>query len=485
MKTYKIHKKDTVIVALSDLQKDDIVNDDITLLSDIPFGHKIANEDIKKGSEVIKYGYPIGIASMDISKGCHVHSKNLQSNISIYDHKYEKAQVVEKKPCQKTFHGIKRKNGQFGTRNYLYVIATVGCINVIVNKLADMYNRTEHTNVDRIVPIVHQFGCSQLGDDHENTANILCNLAYSPNCGGVLVVGLGCENNNIDTLTEKLQAVDKERIEFLNCQDFENEFAEGGKKIEKILAVMKNDTREETSIDDLVIGVKCGGSDGLSGITANPIIGRVCDFITTCGGTVIMTEVPEMFGAETSILERCKNKDVFYDTVKMINDFKQYFLDHNMPVNENPSPGNKAGGITTLEEKALGCTQKSGMSEVVAVLNYHERVSEKGLNLLSAPGNDIIAVSALASAGANIILFSTGRGTPLGAVVPVVKISSNNYIAEKKQNWIDYDASGILENENCTEDFITSLISYANGEKTKAEKIDAFDFAIFKNGITL
>lgn len=484
MKTIKINKKDNVCVAIDDISAGFLL-DDIKVLQDIAFGHKIALQDIKKNQEIIKYGSPIGIAKADISKGEFVHSHNLMSNIGLDEYEYNKIPVPTKTTTDMTFMGYERGNGKFGTRNYLYIISTVGCINYLANHLANKFNKSLPENIDGVVAITHQFGCSQLGVDHENTAAILCNIAHNPNCGGVLFVGLGCENNNIETLKDRLKDIKKDRIEYINAQDFQDEVLVATEKVQKLIGAMSRDKRVETPISNLIIGVKCGGSDGFSGITANPLIGEICDRLTSINGSVVMTEVPEMFGSEIGILERCESMQVFEKSVEMINDFKNYFISHDMPINENPSPGNRAGGITTLEEKSLGCTQKSGQSEICDVLSYAERIKTKGLTLLSAPGNDIVAVSALASCGCNMILFSTGRGTPLGGVVPVVKISSNKELAKRKANWIDFDASAILNGEKCDEAFMQEIISHASGKKTKAECISTYDFAIFKNGITL
>ncbi|MFI3168085.1 MAG: altronate dehydratase family protein [Bacillota bacterium] len=485
MKTLKINSKDNVLVAIQNIKKGEVVADNIVAIQDIQCGHKIATINIKKGQNIIKYGSVIGKAKCNIKTGEFVHSHNLQSEIGIDDYQYQKVSTVPKRECSQTFFGYPRANGTFGVRNYLYIIPTVGCINYLATNLANKYNQSSYKSVDAVIAVTHQFGCSQLGDDHENTSNILCNIAKNPNCGGVLIVGLGCENNNIQSIKDKLSDVPKNRIEFINAQDCECEITTASEKIEKLILKMAEDEKVETPISNLVIGVKCGGSDGFSGITANPLIGEVCDSITSIGGTVVMTEVPEMFGAEKGILNRCENREIFDKSVAMINDFKRYFVNHNMPINENPSPGNKAGGITTLEEKSLGCTQKSGASEVCDVLSYHQRIKTKGLVLLSAPGNDIVAVSALASAGCNLILFSTGRGTPLGGVVPVVKVSSNQKLATRKSNWIDFDASVVLDGKSHCRQFIEEIIEIANGKKTKSENMQTYDFAIFKNGITL
>lgn len=364
-----------------------------------------------------------------------------------------------------------RKNGEIGIRNDIWIIPTVGCVNGIANSLAQKTGAFSFT---------HPYGCSQLGDDLLVTQKILCNLIKHPNAGGVLVLGLGCENNNIAELKKLLGNYDAERVKFLNCQDTEDEIAAGVKMIDALQKQAEQDTRTDVPISKLKIGLKCGGSDGLSGITANPLVGRITDKIIAMGGTAVLTEVPEMFGAEHILMNRCINENVFHSTVKLINNYKKYFISHNQPVSENPSPGNKAGGITTLEEKSLGCVQKGGKAPVTAVLDYGDVAVKAGLNLLNGPGNDMVAVTNLTAAGCHLILFTTGRGTPLGAPVPTVKISTNAKLAEKKKSWVDFDAQ--IGNDG---DLFNLIIETANGKETKNEQNGYREIAIFKDGVTL
>lgn len=496
----KIHKNDTVAVALKDLKKGE-THAGITLPEDIPRGHKFALTFIKAGEAVIKYGASIGRATRDILPGERVHTRNLASALkknvypsytdSVADRLQNQNSVTIRLQNHRNsvFFGYKRPNGTAGTRNMLYIVPTVGCVNGAARTL-EHYGRTVlGGRADSVVALTHPYGCSQLGEDLSHTQIILAGLIRNPNCGGALVLGLGCENNNIAVFKEALGGLGHDRVLFLNAQDVEDEIEEGKKRIDLLLDKLSRDKREPCPLSALTVGVKCGGSDGLSGITANPLIGRMTDRLEAYGAKVIMTEVPEMFGAEASLLSRAKDQDIYQKTVELIDNFKDYFTAHNVPVYENPSPGNREGGITTLEEKALGCTEKSGRAEVRSVLPYGGGAVAQGLSLLYGPGNDIVAVSALAAAGANLILFSTGRGTPLGAPVPVIKISSNTPLANAKKNWIDFDAGVTLsetENPESAEEALEHLMTEtASGKQTKAEASGCYDFAIFKNGVTL
>lgn len=389
-----------------------------------------------------------------------------------------------------TFKGYVRKNGEVGIRNEIWIVPTVGCVNGIAEKLASMLeHETRLEGIDAVHAWHHNYGCSQLSDDHENTRKVLRDIVLHPNAGAVLVLSLGCENNQPDLFEKLLGDYDKDRIKFLVTQKVHgDEIEEGMKILRSLYNVVKNDTRTDCPLSELRVGLKCGGSDGLSGITANPLVGEFSDYLVAQGGTTILTEVPEMFGAETILMNRCKNKELFDKTVKLVNDFKEYFLSHGEPVGENPSPGNKAGGISTLEDKALGCTQKCGRAPVCGVLGYGDRLQAKGLNLLSAPGNDLVASTALAAAGCQMVLFTTGRGTPFGTFVPTMKISTNSNLYENKPNWIDFNAGELVDGTDMNSllrKFIDKIVSVANGENTCNEKNGYREISIFKNGVTL
>ena len=441
-------------------------------------GHKYAMRDIKKGEDIIKYGQPIGHATEDIERGAHVHTHNLATNLSgKIEYTYNKGYTYDEKvDTDLSFMGYVRENGDVGIRNDIWIVNTVGCVNKIAEKLASLTGAK---------CFCHPYGCSQLGDDQENTQKILKGMVNHPNAGGVLVLGLGCENNNIEVFKKFLGTWDDKRVKFLNTQDFEDDIAEGVRLIDELKAYADTFKREKVHISRLKVGLKCGGSDGYSGVTANPLVGRFCDRLISYGGSCVLTEVPEMFGAEHLLMNRCENEEVFNKTVELINDFKDYFIRHNQVVYENPSPGNKEGGITTLEEKSLGCVQKGGLSKVVDVLGYGEQVKKQGLSLLNGPGNDIVAVTDLMASGVHMILFTTGRGTPLGAPVPTVKISTNTELFLKKKNWIDFDAGFCAIGSDITDDFFGYVVSVANGEKTKNEVNGYEEIAIFKDGVTL
>ena len=464
---------------------------EIILNEDIPAGHKFALKDFAEGENVIKYGYPIGHARTAQKQGDWMNENNIRTNLAgLLEYTYNPTEVKLDIPHKDlTFKGYRRKNGDVGVRNEIWIIPTVGCVNGIVNQLAEGLRReTDGKGVDAIMAFPHNYGCSQLGDDHENTKKILRDMVLHPNAGAVLVVGLGCENNQPDVFREFLGEYDSDRVKFMVTQKVGDEYEEGMKLLRELYAKASRDERVDVPLSELRVGLKCGGSDGFSGITANPLLGMFSDFLIAQGGTSVLTEVPEMFGAETILMNRCRNKELFEETVKLINDFKEYFLSHGEPVGENPSPGNKAGGISTLEDKALGCTQKCGKSYVEGVLPYGERLKVKGLNLLSAPGNDLVAATALASCGCHMVLFTTGRGTPFGTYVPTMKISTNSTLAKNKPGWIDFNAGVILENEpmeKTCERFVDYIIRVASGEFVNNEKKGYKEIAIFKTGVTL
>lgn len=491
----KINPADTVVVCLRNYSKGEKINIDdksVTVLQDTPMGHKILLQDTPKGKNIIKYGYPIGHAKEDLKAGQWINENNLKTNLSgklnyEYNPVNEELQLENK---NLTFNGYVRANGEVGIRNEIWIVPTVGCVNGIAEKLAaKLTAETKLAGIDAVHAWHHNYGCSQLSEDHENTRKILRDIVLHPNAGAVLILSLGCENNQPDQFEKLLGDYDKNRIKFLVVQKVQGDEIEAGMNILRSLYdITKNDIRTECPLSKLRVGLKCGGSDGLSGITANPLVGEFSDFIVAQGGTSILTEVPEMFGAETILMNRCKNKDLFNKTVKLINDFKEYFLSHGEPVGENPSPGNKAGGISTLEDKALGCTQKCGRAPVSGVLSYGDRLATNGLNLLSAPGNDLVASTALAAAGCQIVLFTTGRGTPFGTFIPTMKISTNTNLFNNKPNWIDFNAGELVDGtdmQSLLDKFIQKIISVANGERTCNENNGYREISIFKNGVTL
>ncbi len=495
----QIHPEDNVVVCLETLKEGEKITlsdgREIVSKEEIPAGHKMAIRDLSTNDNVVKYGYAIGHATEDISIGRWVHTHDIKTNLEgILEYKYEPdnddiARKISAMGSKKgTFKGFVRSNGKVGIRNEVWIIPTVGCVNNIATALAKEANKYVKGSVDEVVAFTHNYGCSQTGDDQEHTRTILADLIKHPNAGGVLVLGLGCENSNIDVLKPYIGDVDESRVKFLVSQKSDDEMEDGLNLLKEIIDVASADEREDVDCSKLVIGLKCGGSDGFSGITANPLVGRISDRIVEYGGTSILTEVPEMFGAETILMNRCKDESTFNDTVNMINGFKEYFTKQGEPIYENPSPGNKAGGITTLEDKSLGCTQKSGDYPVMNVLEYGERTDTCGLNLLCAPGNDLCAATALASAGAQIVLFTTGRGTPFACPVPTMKIASNNTIADKKSNWIDFRAGQILEGktfDELTDVLFDKILRTASGEKLKSEEAGFHDMAIWKRGVTL
>ncbi|QMV39986.1 UxaA family hydrolase [Cohnella cholangitidis] len=492
----RLSANDQVVIALREFSAGEVVfledGSSLTLSGDVPKGHKILTKPVAEGQDVLKFGYSIGKAKEDLPPGVWVHTHNLRTGLKGFlDYQYEPTPPVTQaqKPLRQTFQGYVRVNGEIGIRNEIWIINTVGCINKTCEVIANRANSLHRGRVDGVYHFSHPFGCSQLGDDLKYTQKLLASLVNHPNAAGVLVIGLGCENNQIDAFKQAIGEFDANRIKFMRSQDVEDELEEGLALIEELVEYAERFERETVPASKLKLGLKCGGSDGLSGITANPLVGTVSDRLIATGGTAILTEVPEMFGAETILMNRAKDEEVFGRIVSLVNDFKQYFIRHDQEIYENPSPGNKAGGISTLEEKSLGCTQKGGHSIVTDVIPYGERVHKEGLNLLEAPGNDLVSVTALSAGGAHIVLFTTGRGTPFGGPVPTVKISTNSELAGRKKNWIDYDAGQLLNGkgmDQLTEELWNKLLDIASGDVQTHNEANGFrEIAIFKDGVIL
>ena len=492
MKLIRIHPDDNVAVALEDLRKGESLclgELSVTAAEDVSRGHKIALRPIAAGESIVKYGTPIGLAKEEIPAGAWVHVHNVRTGLSEsaeYEYWHKSYPLPAVQP--RTFRGYRRPDGRAAVRNELWIIPTVGCVNSVAAALVRENQHLVTGSIDGLYTFAHPYGCSQMGDDHAQTRKLLAALVRHPNAGGVLVLSLGCENLTQEQFKAELGDYDPARVKFLVCQQVEDEHEAGAALLQELADYAGQFRREEIPASELVIGMKCGGSDGLSGITANPTVGRFSDRLVALGGSTVLTEVPEMFGAENILFSRCRDEEVFNKAVRMVNRFKEYFVSHGQVVYENPSPGNKAGGITTLEDKSCGCVQKGGSAQIVDVLEYAEPVTKKGLNLLSGPGNDLVSATDLTAAGAHIILFTTGRGTPFGAPAPTVKISTNTALFEKKGNWIDFNAGSVAEGEPLDaagDRLLDYVLAVASGEKTRAEQHGAREIAIFKDGVTL
>ncbi len=496
MKRYlRINAADNVCIALDNLaagEKVEVGGMEVTLVENIDKGHKFALRDLAQGENVIKYGYPIGHTTQAVAAGSWIHTHNLKTNLRddleyTYSPKVYDLNIARREGLK--VNGYLRSNGAMGIRNELWIVPSVGCVNGQAQAIAERVKRElDCSHIDDVRVYTHNYGCSQLGDDHRNTQKALAALIKHPNAGGVLVLGLGCENNQVSELKKVIGEWDEQRVRFLIAQEVEDEVETGFGIVSELVELMRGDKRQPLPLSKLKVGLKCGGSDGFSGITANPLVGLFSDWLIAQGGTTVLTEVPEMFGAETILMDRAADRSVFDNTVCLINDFKHYFRRFDQPIYENPSPGNKKGGITTLEEKSLGCVQKGGAATVVDVLGYAQPIVKQGLNLLQAPGNDLVAASALALSGCQLVLFTTGRGTPFGSFVPTMKISTNTRLWEFKRNWIDFNAGTLVEDEESgavLERFIDFLLRVVNGEKLKHEKSGFKEIAIFKTGVTL
>ncbi len=488
----RVHPADDVAVALVELTAGTAVAAGgvrLKLREPIPSGHKLALRPIRRGATVHKYGHPIGTATVDIATGAWVHEHNLASALSgIRSFAWQPAAGPAEAPLHAEFDGYRRTRGRAGTRNEIWVLCTVGCVARSAQRIAALGAIRHAGRVDGIHAYTHPFGCSQLGDDLESTRRALAALARHPNVGGLLLVGLGCESNQIAAMLDAVGGIDLRRIRAFNAQSAEDETEQGLALLDQLVEVAAQDRRSRCPLSELAIGLKCGGSDGYSGLTANPLVGRIADRVTAAGGTAILTEIPEVFGAEHLLLQRAVDRGVFDAAVTLVDDFKRYFLDHGQPVNENPSPGNRAGGITTLEEKSLGAVQKGGHAPLTQVLRYGERAELPGLALLEAPGNDAVSSTALTAAGATVLLFTTGRGTPLGFPAPTLKIASNSALAARKPGWIDFDAGRLLGAANpaaLADELLARVIATASGRPTCNERNGERDIALWKRGVTL
>lgn len=491
---HRVAPEDDVATALRPLQSGEAVSlggEVVTLREAVPFGHKAAVRGVAAGQLVRKYGWPIGRATRDIAPGDHVHTHNLQTDLSgldQYPFEAPSSALATGADAQPAFMGYRRSNGRVGTRNEIWILCTVGCVARTAQRIAQAASERFKGRTDGIYAFTHPFGCSQLGDDLDNTRRVIAALASHPNAGGVLILGLGCENNQLDQLLASAPGIDRERLRAFSAQLSEDEIEDGLAAVEALVERAELDRREPCPLSDLVVGLKCGGSDGFSGMTANPLVGRIADAVAEAGGTPVLTEIPEIFGAERLLMARATHEGVFDGIVSVVNDFKSYFLDHGQAVHENPSPGNVAGGITTLEEKSLGAVQKAGRAPVAQVLRYGEVVQDHGLTLLEAPGNDAVSCTALTAAGATVILFTTGRGTPLGFPAPTLKIASNTALAERKAHWIDFDAGAVLSEgglDGTAGHLLALLLETASGKPTRAELNGEREIAIWKSGVTL
>ena len=484
-----IHTEDNVAVALRAIPAGTAF-DGVTARTDIPQGHKMALRTVHVGEQVVKYGFSIGHATEEIAPGDWVHTHNMATNLSgEVEYTYHPSLRFPEPVQPGTFMGFRRKDGKVGIRNEIWIIPTVGCVNDVAKALVKENQDLVTGSIDGLYTFTHPFGCSQTGEDHAQTRKLLAALTRHPNAGAVFVLSLGCENLTHEQFVAELGDYDADRVKFLTCQAVEDEMESCRALLEQCAAFAGRFEREEIPASELVIGMKCGGSDGLSGITANPVVGRFSDMLVAQGGSTVLTEVPEMFGAEGFLMDRCVNETVFQKAVDMINGFKNYFLRHNEVVYENPSPGNKSGGITTLEDKSCGCVQKGGDAPIMDVIGYGDAVTTKGLNMLYGPGNDLVSSTALTAAGAHMVLFTTGRGTPFGAPAPTMKISTNTPLAEKKSGWIDFNAGVVADGTRTLDeaacDLMALVLEVASGKQTRTEEKGFREISIFKDGVVL
>ena len=488
-----IHPNDNVVVALHAIAKGTVYAADgisVTANTDIPQGHKMAIKPLAENEHVIKYGFSIGHATADIAVGDWVHTHNMKTNLEgEMEYTYNPKVSFPEPQTPGTFRGFRRKDGKVGIRNEIWIIPTVGCVNDVAKAMVKENQDLVTGSIEGLYTFTHPFGCSQTGHDHAQTRKLLAALTRHPNAGAVLVLSLGCENLTHEQFLAELGDFDADRVKFLTCQHVSDEMEAGRALLEECAKFAAQFQREEISASELVIGMKCGGSDGLSGITANPTVGRFSDMLVAQGGSTVLTEVPEMFGAEGFLMDRCVNDEIFAKAVNMINGFKAYFISHNEVVYDNPSPGNKQGGITTLEDKSCGCVQKGGSAPIMDVIGYGDAVTTKGLNMLYGPGNDLVSATALTAAGAHMVLFTTGRGTPFGAPAPTMKLATNTPLATNKRTWIDFNAGVVADGtrtlDEAAQDLMELVLATASGKQTWAEKKGYREISIFKDGVVL
>ncbi len=488
-----IHPNDNVVVALHAIAKGTVYNGDgvcVTANMDIPQGHKMAIAPMEENTHVMKYGFSIGHTTAAVAAGDWVHTHNMVTNLEgEMEYTYNPNITFPAPAAPATFMGYRRKDGKVGIRNEIWIIPTVGCVNDVAKAMVKENQDLVAGSIDGLYTFPHPFGCSQTGEDHAQTRKLLAALTRHPNAGAVLVLSLGCENLTHEQFLAELGEFDPDRVKFLTCQHVSDEMAAGRELLEQCAAFAGSFHREPITADNLVIGMKCGGSDGLSGITANPTVGRFSDMLVAQGGSTVLTEVPEMFGAEGFLMDRCVSEEVFQKAVNMINGFKAYFIRHNEVVYDNPSPGNKQGGITTLEDKSCGCVQKGGSAPIMDVIGYGDAVTTKGLNMLYGPGNDLVSSTAMTAAGAHMILFTTGRGTPFGAPAPTMKLATNTPLATNKSGWIDFNAGVVADGtrtlDEAAQDLMALVLEVASGKKTKAEEKGFREISIFKDGVVL
>ncbi len=491
----QIHEFDNVAIAIDGLtagMEVAVGGSSCQVQNDIPVNHKIALQDMEPETEVIKYGNVIGHTTKAVKKGEWVHSHNMQTSLDgMLEYTYEPTSGIteDKERVKDTFLGYIRNNGEVGIRNEIWVIPTVSCVNHTVRMIAERAGKKFSESCDGIFAYPHNSGCSQLGEDHKTTQKILASIIKHPNAGGVLVVSLGCENNNLNEFRSVLGDIDENRVKFLVAQEETDEIERGVELIAELLLTARKDKRTEVPASKLKIGFKCGGSDALSGVTANPLCGQIADRVAKEGGTAILTEVPEMFGAETILMNRADTKETFEKVVDLINSFKQYYINYEQPIYENPAPGNKAGGITTLEEKSLGCIQKGGHAQVTDTLKYGQKAGKQGLNLMNGPGNDNVSITNLVASGAQLLLFTTGCGNPLGTSVPSVKLASNSSLFDKKRHWFDFNAGTLLEGrsiEELSDELWKLILDIASGRKKARNEENGYkEIMIFKDGVLL
>lgn len=485
----RLNPIDDVVIARRQLMLGTILQEEggLRIAAMIPAGHKMATRDIAQGESVKRYGQIIGVASQPIKAGQHVHTHNL----SMSDFSRTHAFGVDVKPddyvpSPATFMGIVRPDGRVATRNYIGVLTSVNCSATAARAIADHFRRDVHPealaefpNVDGVVALTHGLGCAvdALGEPLQILRRTLAGYAKHPNFAAVLIVGLGCETNQISGLLEAHDLKENEYFHTFTIQETggtAKTVAHGIEKIKRMLPEANAVEREPVSASHLTLGLQCGGSDGYSGITANPALGAAVDLLVRHGGTAILSETPEIYGAEHLLTRRAVSSEVGEKLLARIDWWEEYCAKNGAEMNNNPSAGNKAGGLTTILEKSLGAVAKGGTSNLVDVYEYAETVTAKGLVFMDTPGYDPISATGQVAGGANVICFTTGRGSAYGcAPSPSLKLSTNTALWQRQEEDIDINcgaiADGLSTPQRIGEEFFQMILDAASGRKTKSE----------------
>jgi len=506
--TIRLHPDDNVVIARADLLAGAALPaEGIAARQRVPSGHKVATRPIASGEPIRRYGQIIGFASADIAPGAHVHTHNCE----IRDFQRDYAHGTLATPTQyanqpATFQGYVRADGRVATRNYIGVLTSVNCSATVARYMAEVFRANpfqdggplaEYPNVDGVVALTHKTGCGMAGEGEgmDLLRRVIAGYARHPNFAAVLVVGLGCEANQIGGLMRAEKLAEGPKLHTMTIQETggaAKTVREGVARIKELLPDVNRAQREAVPASHISIGLQCGGSDGYSGISANPALGAASDLLVRHGGTVILSESPETYGAEHLLTRRAVSREVGEKLVKVMKWWEAYTAKHGGTMDNNPSPGNKAGGITTILEKSLGAAAKAGSTNLVDVVGYAEPVTAKGFVFMDTPGYDPVSATGQVAGGANLICFTTGRGSVYGCKpAPSIKLATNTALYKRMTDDMDINCGTIIDGsetvQQCGERILDLILRTASGEKTKSEALGFGDdeFAPWVVGATM